>query len=262
MTTELINLVEYFNNKNLEELEVITWGSPIISFGNITNSKIATLGINPSNREFVDAQGLELKDDNRRFHTLDSLGIMDWSEITDKHLNKISETCNEYFNRNPYDNWFKKLDYLISGASLSFYFPLYNACHLDLIPYATSRKWSELTTEQRFLLLELGSDFLGNLIKNSEIEYIVLNGQTVVDNFERVTCTKLKRQEMDAWSLKRKNTTDVMGYSYTGYIDRIGNVNLNRQIKVLGYNHNIQSSFGVSNEVLKELRDWLTDNII
>lgn len=261
MKSELINLIDYFNLKNLDDLNVIEWSSPIICFGNIENSKIATLGINPSNREFVDLRGIELKNEHRRFHTLYSLGLENWNSYETKHLEKISESCIEYFNRNPYDSWFKKLDYLISGSDSSFYFPISNACHLDLIPYATFKKWSDLTIEQKNSLLDLCVDTLGHLIKNSPIQYLILNGQTVVDNLEKISSVKLFKEHIPEWNLNRKGANNVRGFSYKGVITKIGQVNLNKELTVLGYNHNIQSSFGITLDVMTHIKNWLTKNI-
>lgn len=257
---ELSNLIRLLNNPQLDELSIMLWASPIVSFGNISKSKIATLGINPSNREFVDLDGNELNNDNRRFHTLSSLGISNWSEVNQNHLQLILESCNEYFSRNPYDGWFKKLDYLMSDTSASYYFPSYDACHLDLIPFATHEKWSSLTQVQQNALLSFFGDTLGRLIADSSIEILLLNGQTVVNNFEKISNVQFnKKLEVD-WELPRKTTNGVAGYSYEGYVTCIGGVNLNREIKVLGYNHNIQSSFGVSFEVLTSIRKWVSKN--
>ena len=249
------------DNKKLSELDVITWGSPIICFGNIYESEIATLGINPSNREFVDSNGSELTDENRRFHTLNSLGINTWRKHNEKHISQITESCIEYFNRNPYDNWFKKLDYLISGTGSSYYFPYDNACHLDLIPYATTSKWSELSAIQKSELLNICINTLGNIISKSSINFLVLNGKTVIENLEKSTQIKLIREEQPEWTLKRNNGTEVKGYSYTGYINKIANINLEYNLLVLGYNHKIQSSFGITSEVTLSIRNWITNFI-
>jgi hypothetical protein len=52
---------------------VIEWGCPVPCFGNISRARVATVGLNPSNREFVDETGHELAGEFRRFHTLASL---------------------------------------------------------------------------------------------------------------------------------------------------------------------------------------------
>jgi hypothetical protein len=258
MTAELLNLVERLSDPKLRKADVIIWGSPIISFGNLSHSKIATLGLNPSNREFVDEKGKELNGHQRRFHTLYSLGLQRWSDAGEEHLNLIAELCDEYFFRNPYDGWFKRLDYLISGTSMSYYFPSGEACHLDLIPYATANKWTDLTPDQKKMLLQLAGDTLGLLLRSSSIKLLVLNGQTVVDHLEKVCGIEFKRKHMPSWTLPRKGSDGVAGYSYVGTINRIADIPLQHEIKVLGYNHNIQSSFGVTSEVQNSIRTWIS----
>jgi hypothetical protein len=258
MNSELSYLVNCLSDPVLSKGSVISWGSPVISFGNLSSSKIATLGLNPSNREFVDYNGKELDGIQRRFHTLSSLGISKWSAIREEHLLSIIELCQQYFFRNPYNEWFKKLDYIISGTSMSYYFPSGEACHLDIIPYATSCKWTELNVEQRSLLFKMADNTLGQLLKHSPVELIVLNGQTVVQSLEQLAGVRLTKRLMTSWTLPRKEGKGVSGYSYTGSISKIAGVQLSRKIKVLGYNHNIQSSFGVTKQVNTAIRNWIS----
>src|ERR1044072_8195400 len=117
MVTELNNLLARLNDPELRNTTVIDWGSPVPCFGNILSSKIATVGINPSNLEFVGTDGQELNGVMRRFHTLKSLQLKNWNDVKEPHLQLILDACLDYFNRNPYDRWFKKLDYIISGSS-------------------------------------------------------------------------------------------------------------------------------------------------
>jgi len=262
MSRDFIDIVKLMSFNELAEVDIIPWGSPIPSFGNLLTAKIATVGLNPSNREFVDVAGQELNGPNRRFHTLNSLGLLEWRHAKTKHYELILEYCFNYFNRNPYDGWFKKLDNLISGTSLSYYFPSGFACHLDLIPYATFTKWAYLSPLQQKKLLEFSSDYLGLLINQSEISTLVLNGQTVVSNLEKVSGCEFEKTEMSDWALPRKTIEDVQGCSYRGYITRIGNISLNRSIEVLGYNHNIQSSFGVTKGVQLSIRKWISESIM
>ncbi len=257
MNNELSLLVNRLEEPLLFDNDVIPWSSPIPAFGNISVAKVATLGLNPSNREFVDLNGNELDGSRRRFHTLKSLGLNDWSEANEQHLGKIKELCDRYFDNNPYDGWFKKLDFLISGTSTSYYFPSGEACHLDLIPYATSSKWTDLTSIQKSTLLDFSADILGLLLQNSAIELVVLNGQTVVDNFIKITNIQFQKEYMEEWSLPRKKQS-VPGYSYYGVIRSIAEIDFDRDILILGYNHNIQSSFGVTTEVQLKIRNWIS----
>jgi len=262
MSQELVKLLKEMISIRLRELDVISWSSPIPAFGNLATAKIATVGLNPSNREFVDETGRELEGSKRRFHTLKSLGLKKWDDVQGDHLELIIDYCFNYFNRNPYDGWFKRLDHIISGSSLSYYFPSASACHLDLIPYATSTKWTELSQVQRKNLLDISSNYLGMLINHSQIEVLVLNGQTVVDNIERISGGSLKKLHRKEWSLPRKKTEPVQGFSFEGHVNKMGAVKLNKRLKVLGYNHNIQSSFGVTKDVQVSIRNWVTDKIM
>ena len=260
MRAPLANLISRLDDPALSEANVISWGSPIPSFGDLSRSKVATLGLNPSNREFVDAEGNELDGGARRFHTLRSLGIEKWTEATYGQHQLILETCCHYFSRNPYDGWFKSLDRIISGTTFSYYDDTSHACHLDLIPYATACKWTELNATQRSALLTLVGDTLGILLKKSCISILVLNGKSVVENLENMTNTSFNAIEMPDWVLPRRDGIGVMGVAYTGTVNEIGGIKLGREIHVLGYNHNIQSSFGVTTRVKEAIRDWITES--
>jgi len=241
----------------LSGTSVIPWSSPVPSFGDLSRSKIATLGLNPSNLEFVDSSGNELDGASRRFHTLKSLGLARWADANARHLQLIVESCRGYFRRNPYDGWFKKLDYLISGTKASYYDASTKACHLDLIPYATARKWTALTGDQRSSLLGAAGDTLGLLLRDSPIRLLILNGKSVVELFQNVAGIRLEKQAMRDWSLPRRSQSEVTGLAYKGTVRSLSGIRLEREILVLGFNHNIQSSFGVTTEVTAAIRRWI-----
>ncbi|MET0061122.1 MAG: hypothetical protein ABW176_02405 [Candidatus Thiodiazotropha endolucinida] len=257
---EVSKLLEIITLKDMRSNDVITWGSPVISFGDPTTSIIATLGLNPSNREFVDKAGQELTGKKRRFHTLSSLKLKKWSDINDTHLSLITKTYSGYFENNPYTNWFNCLDDLISSAGATFYGADANACHLDLVPYATKVKWGKLGTEKQTTLLKASSGSLGVILKNSNIDCIILNGMSVLRAFEFISDVKLSTKEVHAWSLPRSNGKSVKGISFSGHISRILNCKLGREIQVLGYNHNLQSSFGVTKSVKSSIKAWVGRN--
>lgn len=258
MNATLAKLVERLDERTLLSAGVIPWSCPIPAFGNPQLSSIATLGLNPSNREFVDQNGVELDGDDRRFQTLTSLGLRRWSEAGRSHLSKIAHSCKSYFLGNPYDSWFRRLDYLLTGTEASYYGMLSGACHLDLIPYATAAKWGDLNGRQRSILLHYSGDALGMLLRESDIQLLVLNGRSVVDLFQSLTSERLDAQHMARWLLPRKTSAGVAGIAYSGVVTSIAGIRLGRDIRVLGFNHNIQSSFGVTRIVSTAIREWLT----
>lgn len=252
---ELIKiLVGRLGTDDVRQSSVIPWSSPVPVFGDLGTSTVATLGLNPSNREFVDASGRELDGALRRFHTLKSLGIDSWANARIRHLEMIVESCRRYFAVNPYDAWFRRLDNII-GARASFYGSAATACHLDLIPYATARKWTDLVPKERARLLRAAGDTLGLMLRDSSIRVLLLNGRSVIQHFVDLSETTLSRRAIDAWRLPRSQAP-VLGYSYRGRITRFGSVPLGREVLVLGYNHNIQSSFGVTTAVVNSIRQW------
>ena len=257
MLTALATLIDRLDSPRIAGTDVIRWGSPVPSFGNLSTSTIATLGLNPSNREFVDDSGNELDGHRRRFHTLTSLGLGSWADADARHLRQIVDSCQTYFSGNPYDRWFKRLDQILLGASASYYSGLCGACHLDLIPYATSKKWTDLDPNQRTALLDIAADTLALLLRDSNIRLLILNGKSVVHHFQIVTGVELERIPMGEWQLPRRSH-DVQGFAYKGIVNSISGVQLRNKLVILGYNHNIQSSFGVTTQAMHAIRDWIS----
>ena len=253
----LTTLIDRLDSSTVAGSNVIRWGCPVVSFGDLSSSLVATLGLNPSNREFVDEMGNELQGTSRRFHTLRSLGLKSWSEVDARHLRMILDSCSSYFGRNPYDRWFKRLSQVVSGTKASYYDSSYGACHLDLVPFATERKWTELTAHQHSLLLNIAGDTLGLLLRDSPIRILILNGMSVVQQFQDIACIRLETQEMLDWSLPRQSTPKVTGIAYRGVVDTLSGIELGHNVLVLGFNHNLQSSFGVTTDVVHAIRNWI-----
>ncbi|NJD65398.1 MAG: hypothetical protein FIB00_09170 [Chloroflexi bacterium] len=236
---------------------LVSWGCPVPVFGSLGRATVATLGINPSNREFMSATGLELSGCERRFPTLHSLGLSRWAEVDARSLHAILRACDDYFLRNPYRVWFDSLEKVVKGLDVSFFDSVRPACHLDLVPYATTRKWSGVDNKSRQELLSLSGGMLASLIRASNISTLVLNGAAVAREFQRVAGLRLTLTETTGWRLQRRGSRSVPGIAYHGVTDQIAGEYLDRDLLVLGYNHNLQSSFGVTNEARLGIRNWL-----
>ncbi len=162
---------------------MIPYACPVLCFGDLAQARIATLGLNPSNVEF-EKSGNELRGEKRRFPTLGSLGIADWSEARQEHLETILESCREYFLRHPYDKWFKPMENLIRRTAASYYSPDRDACHPDLVPYATAPVRSKLSPSSQSMLLDAAGATLAELLRESPVQLLVLNGRRVFKQFE------------------------------------------------------------------------------
>jgi hypothetical protein len=243
-----------------DDVELISWAAPVPSFGNLQHAPIASLGINPSNREFVDEGGVELTTQKRRFHTLRSLQLEAWSHAGGEEIELIVESCNEYFFRNPYNGWFRRLDAIVAATGHSYYDKMFPACHIDLLPFATDSKWGSLAANRRKNLLRNNADLLKTLIESSHLKLLILNGQSVVSEFELAADVTLTSQKMPDWVLPRSSGENVPGVAYTGVCSSFAGERLSRPIKILGFNHNIQSSFGVTSNVIGNIARWVGQN--
>lgn len=253
------SLIELKRTGALRNTPVIHWSSPVPVFGDLRTAHIASVGINPSNREFTDTEGRELSDGSRRFHTLKSLRLRSWSGATQSHELEIWRSCCDYFHNSPYMTWFGQLERLFAATRASYRNG--GACHLDLVPYATSRKWTELTRSERDALIQAANPLLGEIIAASRVKVVILNGRGVVEHFERSAETRLRIERVEDWDLPRFGGRCVLGQSYYGHISKYAGVELPQRIVVLGYNHNIQSSFGVSAAVRSAIASWITQTL-
>ena len=247
-------MIEPLANGALNDASVILWATPVPMFGDL-DSTVATLGLNPSSREFK-VNGVPLRGNARRLHTLESLGISSLSEANEQHHRLILDACQSYFSNNPYDGWFGRLDKVVCGADASYYNPLRSASHLDLVPFATKNSWSDLTNRQKSRLIEASGDALGKILRESSVRVLILNGSGVVEKFQSIIDSTLIEATVPAWTLRYRRQ-DRQGISYRGTVSTVCGIDLSREITVLGFNYNIQGTHGVSDELIRSIRDWV-----
>ena len=255
MDSTLRKLIKNLDSSAIAGTHVIPWACPVPVFGDLSSSRVATLGLNPSKREFLDGAGRKLPD-AWRLPTVGSLGLRSWSEADSRHQDVILESCRTYFCRNPNDGWFKKLDQVLADTKASYYCVSHKACHLDLVPFATDPVWSKLKSKHRSALLAVAGDTLGLLLRDSPVRVLILNGGGVVRQFQKIAGTDLKKLEMPSWALHWKPGVRK-GFGYRGVVDTLSGIELGHKILVLGFNHNRQGSRGVTTEVVHAIRDWI-----
>jgi hypothetical protein len=237
--------------------DVLGWACPVPFFGHLESARLATVGINPSNLEFTAADGTELIGPARRLPTLNSLTLSAWPDTDQRVRQEITAACCGYFERNPYRRWFGVLQQLIEPAGLSYYAPGSDACHLDIVPWATSRKWGLLRPASKTMLLHQAEQAVARVISYSPLVMLVLNGREVVRQFEFLAGQQLEPIRIPTWDLARRNGQAVAGVAYRATVSEIADIPLGREILVAGYNHNLQSSFGVSATVRTAISEWI-----
>jgi hypothetical protein len=165
------------------DLPVVAGTTPVIAFGDPTEARIATIGINPSSSEFCDSSGSLLRGAQRRLATLESLGVVRYDQITHDHANAIVAECASYFDRRPY-HWFEPLNEVLKHALDASYADR-TACHLDLVQWATSPIWGALAADDQAELLRTDIPFLMKQLVETPFELVLVNGRSVMASVER-----------------------------------------------------------------------------
>ncbi len=233
---------------------VVEGSTPIIAFGDPWKSRGATLGLNPGWVAFLDKKdGQLLNGDHRRHPTLESLGISRLSAAKMSDVRQIVDDCATHFQRIQDERrlrWFRKLEPLLSELGASYFNG--TACHLDLVQWATKRTWSELPAAERNRLLQEDRGFLKQLLQESSIRYLLLNGRSVVTEFQKA---------FDV--LEEQAPLADAGYQRCCILTGL----LFERIRVIGWSTNIQSSFGVTGERrqqlaqrIKQIAEWSVVN--
>lgn len=256
----MATLVRELHKQDASRGAIIDWACPVPYFGRLSSARIATVGINPSNKEFVADNGVELLQKRARLPTRESLDLTSWGAADHAALRDILIACEEYFDVNPYGRWFGVLDRVLVERDATYYGSDASACHIDVVPFATYAKWGELARATQADLLRMGLDATALLLRDSPVEVLVLNGRSVASALEGHVDV-LEAQRISRWDLPRANGPAVPGHAYTGTTTRLGTCDLGRRIQILGWNHNLQSSFGVTGVVKDEIARWLAGRV-
>ena len=134
-------------------------------------------------------------------------------------------------------------------------------CHLDLVPFATLEKWSYLPPSYRRALVDQGREAMAEFIRDSPLEFLILNGRSVVTEFEAFARVELDSFVRSDWSLPRRDGSQVDGVLYTGVISNLGTIEFERPVHIIGYNHNLQSSFGVTSAAMRAIGEYVGERI-
>jgi hypothetical protein len=220
---------------------VVEGSTPVVAFGDPTLATVATLGINPSTREFLE-DGRLLTGTKRRLATLGSLGADSLEDLTDSQVAEVVADCATYFHRRPYERWFDPLDKLLRAALGASYYDG-SACHLDLVQWATDPVWSRIPSSGRRALLNDGVPHLRAQLQREHVRLVVLNGRAVI---KQVQATGLAELEVVGRVPLREQTFELVAGTADG-------------VEWRGWSANLQGSYGVSSEFRDQLAAWLRE---
>lgn len=228
--------------------EILQMSTPVICFGNIFNSNVATLGLNPSNKEFVDDNNIFLSGEEIRFQNCFSLSQNDLTKLNANQTEMVLQYCLEYFNNpNPYREWFDYLEkYVLSKLEISYYNG--TCCHLDLVQWATSNKWRDVLPSNQSILLNLDYPFLIHQLDNQDIGLLLINGNGVFQ-------TIIEKGEI----IDPRNMIIVCGNDTCQMNKFLLNTG-KKKIRCMSWSKNLQSSYGLTNNMRNEIGNWVKNN--
>ena len=231
---------------------VIEWACPVPYFGHAERARIASVGLNPSDKEFCDDAGHPLSDSRRRLATLDSLGLQHWSAAGAEECSAVAQACSGYFDlgSNPYWRWFRPLEAIFEDAGRGT-LKDGDACHIDLAPWATRKKWRDLGHAGQAALVERGERVLKALLESAQFEVLLLNGVSVVEGLARAAKIELP---LDCAS-GTHGTAKRLSLTFNS----LGSIELGRPVTILGWNWNLQSP--IPKRTRESIAAWAARNL-
>lgn len=224
---------------------VIGGSTAVVSFGNFREARVATLGINPSKREFLTKDGEWLPEHERRLATCELIAAESCEDITLEQAIQIVSESDNYFSKNPYE-WFRYLEKFLNHAFNTSYYDG-SACHLDLSQWATDPVWGELSKQQQQILLDDGVHHLRSQLAQKNITHVIVNGAQVWNEIKRSGLAKFEDKGKTTFSKNKTSCTLRVGHG--------------EGTTFIGWTANIPSSPGsTENKFHDELCEWLREN--
>ena len=129
-----------------------------------------------------------------------------WRMRRQARLSGCCKIAISYFQRNPYGEWFDKLEPVLQGCKASYYDG--SACHLDLVQWATKPTWGDLRPREiRDRLINADAEFLRQQLTNGSVKLLLANGKSVIDQLRRRYDARL----MEVDGIRNYNTRFFVG---------------------------------------------------
>jgi hypothetical protein len=220
---------------------------PVLFFGDLFGAEIASVGLNPSDREYLNKDGVQLTGLDRRFATIDSLRADNRASLSDEQCAEAIQRMRDYFRPGkPVYKWFTALDRVTSGFGASF--SAATCAHLDLVQESTRPTWTLLAKSQpqeHEELLKQDLPFLEWQIRSFSLRALICNGRTVGDQLRQklgVSVTENGKIALIEW--------------WVGHADFDG-----RRVGFAGWNKPLARATGLGREGERELGKLLAQKL-
>lgn len=228
-----------------ENAPVVQGSTPVVAFGDCMLARVATLGINPSYEEFQYDNGQTLAESDKRLVDHETLGGDFQSGLNDLQAKDVIAGCANYFKKRPY-SWFDEIENVVLKPN-GIDYKSGEACHLDVIQWATNPVWSKIPNQSECKsLLERDSEFLKFQISSQDYDFVFLNGDTVIKQIKSLNLVKLR----------------LAGLTPFGHGPRKSRLWLGEfgKTRFIGWNLNIQRHETTPNNK-EALSHWITEQI-
>jgi hypothetical protein len=167
---------------------------PILFFGDLFAAHIATVGLCPSDREYVDVDGQELDGTARRFETLESLHVRSRSALSDSQCAHAVTRMEGYFQKGPIVySFFRPLARIVK--ELGYTYEEREAVHLNLVQETTRPVWGRLPTRDTQALMADDVPFFQWELESFPFEVLLCNGSTVSEHVRGLTAGQVLHSE-------------------------------------------------------------------
>ena len=198
---------------------------PAVAEGHFTSARAATIGINPHGSW------------NRKGYLPKEWLTLDRDDLDEQFLNRVWEEKTRYFERNPRRRYFTMLNRVLNACGVT-YGGKYGAdrpdlaCSLDLVQWPTDPLWSKLpgecSADAQSKLLSDGAAFFEKILQENEnIELLLGNGKTVVEQFERTFKVRFAKWKVDDLGA-HIYCGDLLGKRFIGWSAFLSNSRMNR----------------------------------
>ncbi len=176
---------------------------PVLFFGDPWSAKVATVGINPSRKEYLSNLGQELDGAQRRFETLHSLGVSSRKSLHLTQAKAAIDRMRRYFDSDrPVYSWFNDLSHVVEGMGFSFRDR--SVTHLDLVQEATNPVWSELLKAEAEAVLLRDLPFLKSEIEEFTFSAVICTSARVLREVSQMLDVRVRATGTEArlcWSV-------------------------------------------------------------
>lgn len=183
---------------------------PVLFFGDLFTARTVTVGLNPSDREYVDRRGAPLLGADQRFATLPSLGAGSRADLTEDQCADAVRCMRGYHDpHRPVHRWFTHLSRVVDGFGVRY--DRRQAAHLDLVQEATRPTWSSLPDREREDLLHRDLRFLSWQLRTFPVRTVLCTSSTAgrhVRALLDVTVLEEDKLELVTWWTGRATVGD------------------------------------------------------